>query len=271
MNYKKQKKRAHHAAVSLALPNNHKRSARLDYLDEYSCKPPPCFLLTISILQIVVFIIELTYLNTEGKTVDHEGPVYIQSIFIFNPNKKKELWRYFTYMFVHSGYFHIIFNILIQLILGIPLEMVHRWWRVLFIYISGVLFGSLVVSLVDPSVYLAGASGGVYSLITAHLANVITNWNEMEYPCIRLTIFLIVAGTDIAVAIINRHIGSGIHNKVSYGAHLAGAFVGLFLGVVTLRNFRVISWEIKVWWVCFMIYVISFTILIIWNLVNIYS
>ena len=25
-------------------------------------------------------------------------------------------------------------------------------------------------------------------------ANVITNWNEMEYPCIRLTIFLIVAG-----------------------------------------------------------------------------
>ena len=28
-------------------------------------------------------------------------------------------------MFIHSGTFHIAFNILVQLILGIPLEMVH--------------------------------------------------------------------------------------------------------------------------------------------------
>ena len=33
---------------------------------------------------------------------------------IFNPTKKKEVWRFLTYMFVHSGYFHITFNVLIQ-------------------------------------------------------------------------------------------------------------------------------------------------------------
>ena len=59
-------------------------------------------------------------------------------------------------MFVHSGYFHIIFNILIQLVLGIPLEMVHRWWRILLVYFCGVIAGSLATSITDPNVYLAG-------------------------------------------------------------------------------------------------------------------
>jgi hypothetical protein len=30
----------------------------------------------------------------------------------------------------YTGYFHIVFNIIVQLVLGIPLEMVHRWWRI---------------------------------------------------------------------------------------------------------------------------------------------
>ena len=44
---------------------------------------------------------------------------------IFDPEKRFQIWRYITYMFIHSGLFHISFNLLVQLILGIPLEMVH--------------------------------------------------------------------------------------------------------------------------------------------------
>ena len=33
--------------------------------------------------------------------------------------------------------------------------------------------GSLAVSVTDPTVYLAGASGGVYALIAAHVANLV--------------------------------------------------------------------------------------------------
>ena len=73
--------------------------------------------------------------------------------------------------------------------LGTPLEMVHRWWRILLIYLSGVLAGSLAVSITDPTVYLAGASGGVYALITAHLANVVANWSEMEFAPLRKNIY----------------------------------------------------------------------------------
>jgi len=51
--------------------------------------------------------------------------LFLSYIQIFHPEKRSEVWRYLTYMFIHSGLFHIVFNILVQLILGIPLEMVH--------------------------------------------------------------------------------------------------------------------------------------------------
>lgn len=40
-------------------------------------------------------------------------------------------------------------------------------------YLAGVAAGSLATSLTDPKVYLAGASGGVYALIAAHIATII--------------------------------------------------------------------------------------------------
>lgn len=69
--------------------------------------------------------------------------------------------------------YHIVFNSIAQLAIGIPLELVHKFWRVGLVYVLGVLAGSLAVSVTDPKVYLAGASGGVYALIAAHAANLV--------------------------------------------------------------------------------------------------
>lgn len=71
------------------------------------------------------------------------GPVPIDSLFIYHPDKRHELWRFMTYMFLHAGWFHLGFNLLIQLVFGLPLEMVHGSGRIACIYFSGVLAGSL--------------------------------------------------------------------------------------------------------------------------------
>jgi len=68
---------------------------------------------------------------------------------------------------------HLLVNLFVQLLLGVPLEMVHRWWRVLIIYFAGVLAGSLGTSITDPFTRLAGASGGVYAILLAHIATII--------------------------------------------------------------------------------------------------
>lgn len=74
------------------------------------------------------------------------------------------------YISTFCRYTHLVVNIGVQLVLGVPLEMVHKWWRVQIIYFAGVIAGSLAHSITDPSCRLAGASGGVYSLLTAHIA-----------------------------------------------------------------------------------------------------
>ena len=86
--------------------------------------------------------------------------------------------------------------------------------------------GSLLVSITDPDVYLAGASGGVYSLIASHLANIISNWAEMEFAGLRLATFLLVAGVDIGIAVYSRHF-TATPTKVLVLAPL-GAFLELY-------------------------------------------
>jgi len=262
------KNAVHNAAVRLAIPVS-EREERISYLDEYSCKPPPLFLICISLAQLGVFIWHVILLTNQGKTVGVDGPVHI-GILIFDPrpDHKWEVWRFVTYMFVHSGYFHLAFNLLVQLILGVPLEMVHRWWRICLIYVSGVAAGSLATAITDPDVYLAGASGGVYALIAAHLANVIFNWGEMEFPVLRLLAFLLLAGVDTGVAIYYRYVAF-VDTKVSYVAHLAGAVVGLLLGIVVLRNLREHKWERVLWWCCLLLFLGLFLAAIIQNAVNI--
>lgn len=76
-------------------------------------------------------------------------------------------------MFVHVGVMHILMNLIIQIFLGIALELVHQWWRVALVYLAGVIAGSMGTSIVNPEISLAGASGGVYALITAHIATII--------------------------------------------------------------------------------------------------
>lgn len=76
-------------------------------------------------------------------------------------------------MFVHVGIMHIMMNLIIQIFLGVALELVHCWWRVALVYTAGVVAGSMGTSITNPRIFLAGASGGVYALITAHIATII--------------------------------------------------------------------------------------------------
>ena len=59
-------------------------------------------------------------------------------------------------MFCHVSTEHLILNMVIQLFVGLPLEMSHGSKRVAVVYIFGVLAGSLTTSVFDSKVYLAG-------------------------------------------------------------------------------------------------------------------
>lgn len=95
------------------------------------------------------------------------------------------------------------------------------------LFLVGVFAGSLAVSFTDPKVYLAGASGGVYALIAAHVANLAVNWSEMEYNWVSLIFLTAMVGTDFGVAIYNRYYtGLAKENSVSYVSHIGGFLAG---------------------------------------------
>ncbi|XP_011059615.1 PREDICTED: protein rhomboid isoform X4 [Acromyrmex echinatior] len=229
------------------------------YEEEYSCRPPAIAMIIISIIEIILFMYDVI----KHKSLSVEGPA--ATLFIYNPHKRYQAWRYLTYMFVHVGVFHLVVNLLVQIMLGVPLEMVHKWWRVLIIYIAGVLAGSLGTSVSDPTVYLAGASGGVYALITAHVATIIMNWSQMEFAVLQLLVFLVITSVDVGQAVYNRYV-LDTNDQIGYVAHLAGAIAGLLVGINILRNLEVQTWEKVIWWASIVTFTGLMTAAILWNI-----
>jgi rhomboid-related protein 1/2/3 len=85
---------------------------------------------------------------------------------------------------------------------------------VALVYLAGVAAGSMGTSIVSPNIYLAGASGGVYALITAHVASIIMNWQQMRSGVVQLFVFLIYIATDVGMSV-HRHL-TDPYDRVGY-------------------------------------------------------
>ncbi|SPP77886.1 protein rhomboid [Drosophila guanche] len=225
------------------------------YEKQMSICPPPLTMVIFSIIEIIMFLVDIIHFQDDPNHNDRlgestSGPA--ATLFIYNPYKRYEAWRFVSYMFVHVGIMHLMMNLIIQIFLGIALELVHHWWRVALVYLAGVLAGSMGTSLTSPRIFLAGASGGVYALITAHIATIIMNYSEMEYAIVQLLAFLVFCFTDLGTSVY-RHL-TDQHDQIGYVAHLSGAVAGLLVGIGVLRNLEVRRWERILWWVAVIFY-----------------
>jgi len=255
------------------------------HAEEYKLWPPPVFLIFLSFAQLCLFIYHAVHLSTEhNQVISWHEPAPQCSALIFNPTRRWEAWRYLTYSLVHSGVAHIALNLAMQLFVGLPLEMSHGSLRIGVVYTSGVLFGSLATSTFDPNMFLAGASGGVYSLIMAHLASLILNWkediiiirdrfrsnkmrsatNSSVYRLLRLLSVVIYSVCDITYAIYLRF--TDTQNNIGYLAHLAGGIAGLMIGLIVLKNRKSEAWEKAIKIITFMVTLTIMILALAWNI-----
>lgn len=98
------------------------------------------------------------------------------------PCKRSEIWRFLSYMLIHSSLSHLISNVLMQIFLGASLQIMHNWWRILLVYFAGGLAGCLGNSFFTPDGNLCGSSAGVFALLFGHIADIIlvTFYNLMS-------------------------------------------------------------------------------------------
>jgi len=81
---------------------------------------------------------------------------------------------------------HLIGNIICQLVFGVFLELSHGSTRVGIIYLSGIFLGGVGREISNEGQRpLAGASGGMYALVAAHVSHLLLNWGNDSFVLVQ--------------------------------------------------------------------------------------
>uniref|UniRef100_UPI0037E85144 rhomboid-related protein 2 n=1 Tax=Semicossyphus pulcher TaxID=241346 RepID=UPI0037E85144 len=239
---------------------------RNTYLERANCCPPPIFIILISIAELAMFIYYAVW-KPQKQWVTLDDGIW-NSPLTYKPERRQEAWRFFSYMFVHAGVEHIVGNLVMQLVLGIPLELVHKGFEVGMVYLAGVLAGSLSSSIFDPLSALVGASGGVYALIGGYFMNAVVNFREM-IPLLgvfRILAIVIFVGVDFGFAFYRRFAGDEDGMKVSFVAHFGGIVAGMTIGYVFFSDYNKKLLKDPRFWICIVGYLVFLLFAILFNI-----
>ena len=160
--------------------------------------------------------------------------------------RERAIWQVVTYMFIHGGTWHILFNMLALFIFGTPLERkLGSSEFLLYYFITGVGAGlaTLVINWYTglAIIPVVGASGAIYGLLLAYAT---------LYPDARLFIFgILPLRAPIAVllfaglALFSQL--TGTRNGVAHLTHLAGFVFGFlyFLIRMGINPIKVFFWR----------------------------
>ena len=154
------------------------------------------------------------------------------------------VWQLFTYLFLHGGVFHLVFNMLALWMFGSPLESdwgTRRFLRYYFICGVGAGLFDLVLSLIlgggRPTI---GASGAIYGVLLAF------GVCYPEQTVLMNFLFPIKAKYMVAIyAAIALYSSLGVNSGVSNIAHLGGMAVGFVYLKTRLprMNVRMPDWQ----------------------------
>jgi len=194
------------------------------------------------IINTVVFIFQIVL----GRTA------YRQFISIFglvpaSVSHKLMFWQFFTYMFLHGGFGHLLINMFVLWMFGSDLE--REWGEKKFLryyLITGIGAGFIYyLSAINSVIPTIGASGAVFGILVAF---------GMTFPerTITLLVFFVIPVSMKAKRLVMLFAGIELLSYLSYGqaegiarfAHLGGMLVGyLYLKVVMRGYGRLPSWS----------------------------
>ena len=169
-----------------------------------------------------------------------------------------QFWQPFTYMFLHSGIFHILFNMLALWMFGVELE--RRWGSQFFTkyyFVCGV--GAALTTIVlaytplpfADALYSSltiGASGAVYGILLAYALYFPNRpiYLYMVFPIPAKYFVMIIGGIALLSSM-----GAGSGSGIAHTTHLGGLVAGyLYLkgGRVHLLSeikYRYLKWRIN--------------------------
>lgn len=158
-----------------------------------------------------------------------------------NPNQS---YRFVSAIFVHAGFVHIFFNLLVQLTLCAQIEKLIGSIAYTIVYFGGGIGGNLLGGnfglIGQPAL---GASGAIYTCISIELVDLCYNWKYEYRAKMRLAMSIVFTIIGLALGLL-----PGLDNF----AHIGGFCVGILGGLIfapslhPTRRHRIITWVLRV-------------------------
>jgi membrane associated rhomboid family serine protease len=149
------------------------------------------------------------------------------SVFPYSVAASLQLWRLFSYQFLHGDIWHIFFNMLALFFLGPALEIHWGWRKFIVFYLScgaagGLLYTFLVATGYLDALPMIGASGSILGLLAAC---------AVLFPTFIVFIFLFpvpirIAAIGLSIVYLVTVLTNKGPNVGGDAAHLAGLAVG---------------------------------------------
>jgi membrane associated rhomboid family serine protease len=89
-------------------------------------------------------------------------------------------WRFLTPCFLHGGLLHLFMNLFSQFRMGLALELAWGSDAWLAIYVASGLGGNALSCVASPGKTGVGASGALFGIMGAWLADVLCSWNSYD-------------------------------------------------------------------------------------------
>ncbi|MGG0177333.1 rhomboid family intramembrane serine protease [Gottfriedia acidiceleris] len=141
--------------------------------------------------------------------------------------KQGEIWRLFTYAFMHGSYAHFFMNMTFMIILGRPLERALGSVKFLLFYLLSVILTGLIINFnYSPNTVETGASGVGYAFLGMYLFITIFR-KEMLFSDDRKFVI-----TFLGIGLLS----SLIIPSTSLTGHLAGMIIGFIITPLLLKK-----------------------------------
>ena len=137
-------------------------------------------------------------------------------------------YRFIIPMFLHGGFVHIGFNLLVQLTMGVDIERMVGWWRYALVYLASGIWGFVLGgNYAGLGMAATGCSGSLFGILALYVLDLLYTFRERQSPWLELVLMILCIGVSFVIGLL-----PGLDNF----CHIGGFIMGLALGLCILRS-----------------------------------
>ena len=137
-------------------------------------------------------------------------------------------FRFIIPMFIHTGFVHIGFNLIVQLTMGVDMERMIGWWRYFLVYVASGIWGFVLGgNYAGQGEASCGCSGALFGVLALFILDLLYTWKDRPSPWVELIIMILGIAVSFVLGLL-----PGLDNF----AHIGGFVMGLALGLCLLRS-----------------------------------